>query len=138
MTINLPVKVVIDTNLIIAGRYNPKSASNKIIDLCIEQKLIAIYSEKTRNENIHILQKVRPSAEYMQKIGIFFSKAFYIPDPHTRINICSDHSDNKYFETAVDGGAQFIISNDRHLLEHNGYYGIQVLRPREFLNKMLD
>jgi len=129
----MPPRIVLDTNLIIAGRYNPKSASSTIIDMCINHELIAIYSEKTRNENIRILGRVSPSKEYWKKIQMFFSKAFYIPDPTTRINICSDYSDNKYFETAVDGSAQYIISSDKHLLEHNGYYGIKVMRPSEFL-----
>lgn len=129
-------RVVIDTNLIIAGRYKPKSASNKIINMCMEQKLLAVYSGRTKDENLFILQKVRPSAEYLNKIIKFYSKAMYIPRTTTRINICSDYSDNKYFETAVDGQAQYIISNDKHLLEHNGYYGIKVMRPGPFLRSL--
>lgn len=128
-------RVVIDTNLIIAGRYKPKSASNKIIDLCLEQELLAVYSGRTKDENLFILEKVRPPADYLNKIIKFYSKAMYIPKPQTRINICSDKSDNKYFETAVDGQAQYIISNDRHLLEHDGYYGIKVMRPGPFLSR---
>jgi len=130
------MRVVIDTNLIIAGRYNENSASNKIIDLCLEGKLLAVFSDRTRDENIHILEKVKPPADYLNKIKLFFSKSLYIPQPQTRIDICSDRSDNKYFETAVDGQAQYIISNDRHLLEHDGYYGIKVRRPQEFLREM--
>jgi len=129
-------RVVIDTNLIIAGRYRPKSASNRIIDLCIEQKLLAVYSGRTKDENLFILQKVRPPADYLNKIIKFYSKAMYIPDPQTRINICSDHSDNKYFETAIDGQARYIISNDHHLLEHDGYYGIKVMRPGAFFSML--
>jgi putative PIN family toxin of toxin-antitoxin system len=129
-------RVVIDTNLIIAARYKPKSASSRIIDMCLEQKLLAVYSGRTKDENLFILNKVRPSAEYLNKIIKFYSKALYIPKPQTRISICSDRSDNKYFETAVDGQAQYIISNDRHLLEHNGYYGIKVMRPGPFLRAL--
>ncbi|MFH1978722.1 MAG: putative toxin-antitoxin system toxin component, PIN family [Candidatus Aenigmatarchaeota archaeon] len=135
METRYPPKIVIDTNLIIAARYNPKSASSKVIDLCIEHRLLALYSEKTRNENLNILLKVQPSNEYLIKIRLFFSKSIYIPDPTTRVNICSDYSDNKYFETAIDAGAQYIISNDKHLLEHDGYYGVRVMRPSDFLKK---
>ena len=127
------IRVVIDTNLIIAGRYNRRSASNRIIDMCIENSLLAVYSGRTKDENIFILEKVRPPAEYLSKIIKFYSKAMYVPEPQTRINICSDKSDNRYFEAAIAGQAQHIISNDHHLLEHDGYHGIRVMRPREFL-----
>jgi len=130
------IRVVIDTNLIIAGRYKPRSASNRIIDMCIEQKLLAVYSGKTKDENIFILQKVRPPAEYLSKIIKFYSKAMYVPKPTTRINICSDRSDNKYFEAAIAGQARYIISNDHHLLEHDGYYSIGVMRPGSFLRSL--
>ena len=42
------MKVAIDTNLIIAGRWNPKSASSKIIELAIQGKIIPVFSEKTK------------------------------------------------------------------------------------------
>jgi len=129
-------RVVVDTNLIIAGRYNPRSASNKIIDMCIDRKLIAVYSDRIKNENMNILGKVKPQAEYFSKIQTFYSKGMYIPQPEIRIDICSDKSDNKYFEAAISGQAQYIISNDRHLLEHDGYYGIKVMRPRDFLRDL--
>jgi len=138
MTTNALTKVVIDTNLIIAGRYKPNSASSRIIDMCIEQKLLAVYSGRTKDENIFVLEKVKPPAEYLSKIITFYSKAMYVPKPDTRIDICSDKSDNKYFEAAIAGQAQYIISNDHHLLEHNGYYGIKVMRPGEFLRTIYE
>ena len=129
-------RVVIDTNLIIAGRYRPQSASNRIIDMCIGHELLAVYSGRTKDENIFILEKVRPPADYLNKIIRFYSKAVYVPEPQTRVNICSDHSDNRYFEAAIAGQAKYIISNDHHLLEHDGYYGIRVMRPGEFLRML--
>ena len=125
-------RVVIDTNLIIAGRWNPQSASGRIIDLCLEQKLLPVFSDKTRQENMRILDKVRPDAGYLQKVKVFFSKSEYVM-PSQRVDICSDKSDNLYFEAALAGGASYIISNDKHLLEHDGYMGVRVMRPADFL-----
>ncbi|RLI97547.1 MAG: putative toxin-antitoxin system toxin component, PIN family [Candidatus Aenigmatarchaeota archaeon] len=129
-------RVVIDTNLIIAGRYKPGSASNRIIDMCIDRKLIAVYSGKTKDENLFILQKVSPPKDYIDKILRFYSRSIYIPNPDIRISICSDYSDNRYFEAAIAGQAQYIISNDRHLLDHDGYHSIRVMRPSAFLKHL--
>lgn len=129
------IRVVIDTNLIIAGRYSKKSASWKIINLCLEGKIQPLYSESVKNENRWILEKVRPSIEYMKRVQLFFSKCIYVV-PIEKINICSDKSDNMYFETAFAGQAQYIITNDRHLLEHDGYMGIKVKKPVDFLKEI--
>lgn len=129
-------RVVIDTNLIIAGRYRKSSAASKVIDMCISRRLIAVFSSRTKDENMNILEKVRPPADYLEKIRRFLSVSIYVPEPQTRVNICADASDNKYFETAIAGQAQCIITSDRHLLEHDGYYGIRVMRPADFLKSL--
>lgn len=127
-------RVVIDTNLIIAGKWDAKSASGRIIGLALDGEILPVFSEKTRRENMWILEKVKPSPEYLQKVKVFFTKAEYVM-PTQKVDICSDKSDNLYFEAALAGGARFIVTNDRHLLEHNGYMGISVLRPKEFLKE---
>ena len=45
-------------------------------------------------------------------------------------------SDNRYFEAAIAGQAKYIISNDHHLLEHDGYHSIRVMRPGPFLSML--
>ena len=52
--------------------------------------------------------------------------------PSTKIDIIKeDPDDNKFLETAVDGKADFIISQDKHLLNLKEYRGVKILRPEE-------
>lgn len=44
-----------------------------------------------------------------------------------------DHSDNRYLECAVAGGASFIATGDKHLLKLEEYEGIVMLPPSGFL-----
>jgi putative PIN family toxin of toxin-antitoxin system len=127
------MKVVIDTNLIIAGRFRPGSGSSRIIDMCIEGKLEAVYSPRIKNENIFILEKVRPDREFVDKIIRFYSRATLVR-PAEKVRLCEDPDDDKYFEAALAANADCIISNDRHLLDHDGWRGIKVKRPGEFLH----
>lgn len=41
--------------------------------------------------------------------------------------------DNKYLECAVNGWADFIVSEDKHLLKLEEYRGIKILTPQEFI-----
>ncbi len=129
------MKVVIDTNLIIAGRFRPGSGSGRILDLCIGGRLEAVYSPRIKDENIFILEKVRPDREFVDKIIRFYSRATLVR-PSEKVRLCEDPDDDKYFEAALAAKADFIISNDKHLLDHDGWRGIRVMGPGEFLRAL--
>jgi predicted nucleic acid-binding protein len=45
---------------------------------------------------------------------------------------------NKFFACALASESKIIISGDKHLLKVSGYQGIEVLKPRDFVDKYLD
>ena len=45
----------------------------------------------------------------------------------------TDSSNNRYLKAALAGGAPYIVSGDRHLLDLQQYRGIQILAPNEFV-----
>lgn len=126
----MPV-VVIDTNLIIAGRWKRESSSNRIIDRIIAGELDAVYTTETKNENLHILEKVKAPGEYVDKILRFYrhSKKVY---PGRGITACPDGADNRFLEAAVAGKADYIITSDRDLLDMREFEGIGILKPGVF------
>jgi len=55
-----------------------------------------------------------------------------LPEP-----LCSDPDDDKFVACAIASGSRIIISGDKHLLKVSGYHDIEILKPREFINKHL-
>jgi uncharacterized protein len=51
--------------------------------------------------------------------------------------VCDDPDDDKFFECAIAGGANLIVSGDKHLLKISDYKGIKVVRPRQFVDEYL-
>ena len=51
--------------------------------------------------------------------------------------ICDDPDDDKFFLCAISAACEVIVSGDRHLLARSGYAGIQVLKPRDFVDNIL-
>lgn len=47
--------------------------------------------------------------------------------------VAADPDDDKIIECAVAGGAEYIVTGDRHLLSMKEYKGIPVIRANEFL-----
>ena len=48
--------------------------------------------------------------------------------------ITEDSDDNKILECAVEGNADYIVSQDVHLLKLKEFNGIKILTPEEFLD----
>ena len=55
--------------------------------------------------------------------------------PKIKLNIVKDDpDDNKFFETALAGKADYIVSQDkRHVLKIREYKGIKTISPEEFM-----
>jgi putative PIN family toxin of toxin-antitoxin system len=47
--------------------------------------------------------------------------------------VADDPADDKFVEAAVVGGADFIVSGDRHFLQLRSYSGVRVLTPAAFV-----
>jgi len=55
-----------------------------------------------------------------------------LPEP-----VCDDPDDDKFLACALVSKTKLIISGDKHLLRVSGYHGIEVLRPRKFVDNYL-
>ena len=47
--------------------------------------------------------------------------------------IKNDPDDNKFIEAALEGKAEYIVSQDKHLLLVKEYQGIKIIHPEDFL-----
>ena len=57
--------------------------------------------------------------------------------PKIKINLVKDDpDDNKFIEAAITGNAEYIISQDKHLLRIKKYKEIKILSPEQFLIKI--
>ena len=55
-----------------------------------------------------------------------------LPEP-----VCDDPEDDKFVACALTAGASCIVSGDKHLLKVSGYRGVEILRPRMFVDRYL-
>ncbi|MFH1721564.1 MAG: putative toxin-antitoxin system toxin component, PIN family [Candidatus Altiarchaeota archaeon] len=127
------IRIVVDTNLLIAGRWKPESASNRVLDMCLEGVVQAVYSPKTKDENLFILGKVKAPKDYVDKVIRFYNASVHMT-PKEKINVIKENqSDNRFLEVAVEGNADYVISSDHHLLDVKEYKGVKIIKPSEFI-----
>jgi putative PIN family toxin of toxin-antitoxin system len=133
------VKVILDTNVFISGVFfsGPphqilNAWRNGVIKLVISQDILSEYrrvGEAFSDEFPSI--DLRPILDLVT-IEAELYVAEDLPEP-----LCSDPDDDKFVACAIASGSRIIISGDKHLLKVSGYHNIEILKPREFINKHL-
>ena len=127
------LKVVLDTNIFIAAYFNRKSASARIIDLCLENKHELIFSSRLRKEIELILRNVKADKEFQEKVRSLFIKASQVESNQKVFKIKQDPEDNKLLECALEGKADYLITSDDHLLEIGEFTQTKICKPTQFL-----
>ena len=133
------MKVILDTNVFISGVFftGPphqilSAWRDGVIKLVISQDILSEYrwvGEEFADEFPSI--DLRPILDLVTiEAELYVSKD--LPEP-----LCSDPDDDKFVACAMASGSRIIVSGDKHLLKVSGYHDIEILKPREFINKHL-
>ena len=128
------MKVVLDTNIFISGIFW-KGSSNRVITNWKEGKFTLVTSLEAASEIIKILKdfKIKLSDEMIKEWVDLIVRNSMIVEPKEKIAIVKDDpKDNIFIETAVAGNADYIVSQDNHLLKLKDFRGIKIITPDEF------
>ncbi len=128
-------KVVLDTNVTISAFFW-EGIPRKIYDLVREEKLIMLLSDDMEKEFIRVLGYENfglSPQEMMPFLRDLRTHARHVETESKISVVIADPTDNIFLECALDGGADVIISGDRHLLDIRVYKDIEIVRAGEFL-----
>ena len=128
------MKVVLDTNIFISGIFW-KGSSNRVINNWREGKFILVTSLEAVSEIIKILKdfKIKLSDEMIKEWVDLIVRNSMIVEPKEKIVIVKDDpKDDIFIETAVAGNADYIVSQDNHLLKLKEFRKIKIITPEEF------
>ena len=133
------MNITVDTNVLISATFW-SGDSNKIIELVENGKLTLVLSKEIVQEFSEVLNyeeiqnKIKNKnleMKYSLHKIISLSK---IVDAKEKLDfVKEDPDDNKLLECAIEGNADYIITNDKHLLKLKEYKGISIIKPEDFL-----
>ncbi len=133
------MKAVIDTNVVISGLFW-KGPPADILAAWLANKFEWIVSVSILDEYHKTLQTLEtkyppPASAWAFLRGVSLSAKLTIPND-LKEKVCSDPDDDKFLATAIAWQASVIVSGDKALLRTDGYLGLKVIKPAEFM-KML-
>jgi uncharacterized protein len=139
MKVVLDLKVVMDTNVFVSGVFfsGPpyqilKAWQSGDFELVVSQEILDEYRRVGE-----ILGEERPAIDLTPILNFVIENATIYKSAALKEPICEDPDDDKFFVCALASDSKIIISGDKHLLKVSGWQGIQVLKPREFVDLYL-
>lgn len=131
------LKVVLDTNIFISGIFWEGNYCSQIIDAWRAGKIVLVTSLEIVQELVETLRdfKIEMPEEMIKEWQTMIIENSFIVIPKKKLDIVKeDPKDNKFFEAAIAGEAQYIVSQDKkHILKIGEYGGIKMIHPEEFV-----
>ncbi len=129
------MRVVLDTNVLVSGVFF-SGPPRKILEAWRDGRIELVASLEILEEYRRVGERL--SAEFE---GVSLEPFFTLLATHAKIveprslpqAVVSDPADDKLFACALGADCRVIVSGDREVLAASGFEGIEVLRPRSFV-----
>jgi putative PIN family toxin of toxin-antitoxin system len=133
------VKVILDTNVFVSGIFfsGPpyqilKAWQDGKFQLAVSYEILDEYRRVGE-----ILAEDHPAINLAPILEYVIQNAVIYAAPPLTEMVCEDPDDDKFLACALTSGSTVIVSGDKHLLKASGYGEIEVLKPRDFVNRHL-
>ncbi|MGH2558507.1 MAG: putative toxin-antitoxin system toxin component, PIN family [Thermomicrobiales bacterium] len=134
------MKVVLDTNVIVSAYIAPSGppaiilrlAEARAYDLVASRAILSEYERVLGYPHVRSLHR-KTDVEISTIVGRLAKVAERITPTERIAVIEEDPDDDKFIECAVEAGADYIVSGNKHLLKLGAFRGIQILPPALFL-----
>jgi putative PIN family toxin of toxin-antitoxin system len=136
----MPIKAVLDTNVLVSGLVSQKGPPRQILDAWLEGRYTLVLSLYLVDELAHVLTYPRiaervclTQKELEAILAALLSQAELTPDKLQLPGVMRDPKDDPVLACAVEGQVDYIVSGDQDLLVLGEYESVQVITPRQFV-----
>lgn len=132
------IRIVIDTNVLVAGLTNSSGAAARIVDAWVKDRLEVVSSEATLREAELILdsgwlRRLVPSDMIEALLDLLRTRSTRVRGTPIKDLPLKDEGDRRLAEAAVQGGASYLVTADVELLKYRGYGTAEFIKPTDFL-----
>lgn len=134
------LKVVLDTNVILSGSTANRGSPHEILAAWHRGDFLLLTRDDIVAEVIGVLgrpyyrEKHHVTDETVSEMAIALKTGALQAKGELNLQVVNrDPEDDKILACAVEGGADYIVSGDHHLLDLGAYGGIPIVRPATFI-----
>jgi putative PIN family toxin of toxin-antitoxin system len=125
---------VLDTSVIVSALLMPAGPPAAVVDLGLSGVFRWYVTDPIRAEYGIVLARKRLGIDTRKSLNFFADlyKAAILVTPTRKLDECTDASDNKFLECALEARADFVVTgNTRHFPTR--FQDILIVNPRQFL-----
>lgn len=133
------IRVVIDTNPLVAAFINPRGYPARIISawrdgefqIVVSPSILKEYERVFFFPEIRSVSKLAESEIY-DMLALLTESTIIVPGALDIHAIKQDPSDDKFFSAAVEGEVDYIITKEQRWKKLKTYLGIRIVSPSKF------
>lgn len=131
------MRAVLDTNVVISALIFPGGPPEAVYRLALEARIEHVTSRPLLVELGRVLTaKFGWEPTHAEDAVAQLARVSTVVAPTETVHeIEADPADDRVLEAAAAGGADVIVSGDRHLLKLRSWRAIEIERPAEFLER---
>jgi uncharacterized protein len=132
------VRVVLDAVVLVRGLINPSGRWGQLVfaqagsyEWVVSPAIVDEYLDVLRRPELIRKYREVPSRNLPWVLAQIATAKMVEPDETP--SVCRDPEDDKFLAAALAGGATYIVSEDRDLLDLGSYEGVTILSAAAFL-----
>lgn len=133
------MKIILDTNVFISGIFFG-GPPGKILQVWRDGRFTLVLSPDILEEYQRVaeaLNRKYPPVDLTELLELIVVEADMIQPEALKEPVSADPDDDMFIACALTSGARLIVSGDKHLLDVDGYGGIEILKPKAFVDRYL-
>ena len=136
------IRAVADTNVLVSAAIKPRGEAGRVLAHWQNGEFTLLYGTALLEELIdvlnrpHLRDKYRLTPHYLHLfLGVIRIRGEKVEPTH-RVTVCRDPHDDMFMDVALNGEADYVISNDNDLLVLSPFEDIQIITPSAFLRQL--
>ena len=132
------MRAVLDTNILISAFVFPGGASETVYRGALEGRYELVTSPSLLAELGRVLgDKFGWEASVAEAAVTQVARVGTVVRSRERLAVIADDpADDRVLEVAIEGGAEVVVSGDRHLLRLGEWRGVEVVRAAVFADRL--
>ena len=133
------MRVIIDTNVFISGVFF-SGPPYRILDAWRKGRIKLVITPEIIEEYRRVgeeLTRKFPGIDLNPFLSLVIVESEIVLVPDLKEQVCADPDDDKFIACALGSGCDCIVTGDKQLKKLSGYRGLEIVSPREFMNKYL-
>jgi putative PIN family toxin of toxin-antitoxin system len=133
------MRAVLDTVIFVRALISPRGKWGRIL-FELSDRYVIVLSPPVIKEILSVLYRAELRERFpemveparLERVLTILEEAEVV-EPSEQLSVCRDPKDNKFFECALAGEADYIVSEDQDILNVGHYRGVKTVTAEEFI-----